>query len=271
MIRIPRPIVLVAAGVSAALATTPVSGESQGIFSTNYGVPLPWILNFGNRFSLSQPLTWIYFAVDVVFFTAVAYSILFLAQRRKDASSVKNTGLQLPWIIATALISLGFFALLLDLWNGLTSSFIVNGYCAGTINNLTCNYVYDYSPLFLPAAVGGILVASGLLIYYLIRRHRTRETQRSKETIVQYPWLSRTGLVKAFYIIIPILTMSVLFHLGPKWSGFPLVYAGRCLLQVYGDLSWCYTFIWFGFWVDSMFFTALGYACIILLSRIKRI
>lgn len=257
-------MVLIAAGVSLTLVTTPVSVEQRGVFGNYYGAPLFWI--YSNLF-----VNWPNFAVDVLFFTAIAYSIMFLAVRRKEASLMTTAGLQWSKNVSLAIVALGCFNLLLDLWTALTSSFIVNGYCAGTLNNLNCNYVYDYSPLFLPAAVGGILVSSGLLIFYLVRRRGPRETQRSQETIGHDSWLGRTGLVIPSYIIVPILTVAVLLRVGSKWSGFPLLYAGPCSLLVYGDLSWCYTFIWFGFWIDSMFFTALGYASIVLLSRIIRI
>lgn len=211
---------------------------------------------------------WPYFAVDVVFFTAIAYSIMILTTRRNRASPIEKTGQQLHRNIATAIITLGCFGLLLDLWVGLTFSFIVNGYCSGNLNSLSCHYLYDYSPLFLPAGVGGALVSCGLLIFYLTTRRGSSRSVRSEKTIRQDSWLNRTGLVVASYIIVPILIMRALLRLGSTWSGFPLVYAGPCGLQIAGDLSWCYNLIWFGFWVDSMFFTALGYASIVLLYQI---
>ncbi len=178
--------------------------------------------------------------------------------------------------VGRASIALGAFLFVLVIWHGLTSSFIVGGGCSGyvTSNGISvytnCTYVYDYSPLYLPAFVGAVLFSLGMLTTFKIVPHitanlplRSRENSRPAERYFRL--LS--------YISVPATTVFFLLSLAALqvWSGFPATYAGPCLIQVTGNLSGCYTFIWEGFWVDAIFYTAIIYGIAILVSLTPKI
>ena len=75
------------------------------------------------------------------------------------------------------------------------------------------------------------------------------------------------------YIAVPTATVILLLALAVlhAWSGFPANYAGPCSIElIAGNLGWCYTLIWDGFWVDALFYTAMGYGTLILVSLIPK-
>ncbi len=165
-------------------------------------------------------------------------------------------------------IALGAFLFVLVILHGLTSSFIVSGNCSGyaTPNgsvNTNCTYIYDYSPLYLPAFLGAVLFSFAMLTTLLLPRTASNLPQANPEK-------SRPARAVRLltYISVPTATVFLLLALASlhAWSGFPATYAGPCLIALIpGNLSWCYTLIWEGFWVDALFYTAMGYGIVMFL------
>ncbi len=191
-------------------------------------------------------------------------TIQFLAELFSRSKALRN--------VAKASIALGAFLFALVLWHGLTSSFIVSGGCTGYVTSngvsvyTNCNYIYDYSPLYLPALLGSVLFSFGTLTAFVILP-RTMSDLPEGDQAQSRP--ARLNVRSLFYIGVPFAT--VLFLLGlavlQAWSGFPVAYAGGCpiVLALGNPLGICFSLFWEGFWIDALFYAAIGYGIILFL------